>query len=258
MIRAAGRDPGRGVCVEVGTGWRPFLPFVLSLLGAERVLTYDVNRWLNARYAFETFRALESRLDVVTEKAGVSPALLRDRYGAAAAQVHDLDSLLAAFRVEYRFPGDARRTGLADGSVDYVVSSNVLEHIPPETLREIHRETSRILKPDGLAVHRFNPADHWSHADRSVVSVNFLRFSPREWHWYGGSGLAYHNRLRCVQHLRLFEEAGLRVLSHRERLDARALEALQLGRIPLHPDFAGFSPEELAADYMWVVCGRPE
>src|SRR5688572_23706562 len=42
---------GRGVAVEIGTGWRPFLPFVLYLSGFDRVITLDVNPWLDVKYA---------------------------------------------------------------------------------------------------------------------------------------------------------------------------------------------------------------
>ena len=51
-----GMTQSRGTVVEIGTGWRPFLPFILSLLGAERVITIDVHPWLTSDYALETHR----------------------------------------------------------------------------------------------------------------------------------------------------------------------------------------------------------
>jgi SAM-dependent methyltransferase len=255
LIREAGADPFKGVYLEIGTGWRPFLPFILHLIGADRIITLDVNRWLNEAYAWETFRALEERLPAIADRLKVKVSDLQRRY--EAAKPRSKDSLLQALAVEYRCPGDARRTGLSDESVDFVCSSNVLEHVPPEILRDIHRESLRILRPGGLAVHRFNPGDHACHVDPSVTAVNFLRYSERQWHWYGGSGLAYHNRLRCIQHQSLLEEAGLIVLA-RVRIDPASVEAIQNGNLVVHPDFARFHPEELAADYMCVVCTRPE
>ena len=129
----------------------------------------------------------------------------------------------------------------------------MLEHIPPETLLAIHRETSRILKPGGFCVHRFNPGDHFISVDRSITAANFLRYSPEQWHWYGGSGLSYHNRLRCREHQELFESAGLHVVHSRMRMDQPSLDAIRGGKLPLHVDYRKFTPEELAADYMWVV-----
>jgi SAM-dependent methyltransferase len=258
LIRESGRQPGGGIYLEIGTGWKPFLPFTLYLLGAERIFTLDINPWLTKDQAFETARILGTKLDVLAQQLGLERSALEQRYQAAMSRAKGLPELLEAFHVDYRCPADARDTGLRSESVDYVVSSNVLEHIPVEVLRAIHRESHRILRPGGLAVHRFNPEDHFSCDDSSITAVNFLRFSERQWRWYGGSGLAYHNRLRCVQHQRLFEAEGFDLLVRRTRMNERALRAIVQGEVPIHADFQGFSPEELAADYMWVVAQRRE
>jgi SAM-dependent methyltransferase len=258
MIRAAGRDPCRGTYLEVGTGWRPFLPFLLHLIGAERIITVDINPWLSHPYAVETCAAFAGQLDALAERLQIDPELMRRRYEVAATRTRDLHDLLSAFGVEYRCPADARETGLPDQSVDYVCSSNVLEHIPPDVLLDIHRESFRVLKPGGLSVHRFNPQDHYSTFDRSITGVNFLQYSAKQWRWYGGSGLSYHNRLRCPQHRDLFEAAGLAVATERVRIDPRAAKAIEDGQITINPDFAQYSPQELAADYMWVVARRED
>jgi SAM-dependent methyltransferase len=257
MIQAAGVDPHGGKYLEIGTGWRPFVPFLLYLVGAEQIITYDVNRWLSKAYALQTFAALAERVGFVAEHLKRNVADLQKRLDAVATQAIDLENLLHGMHIDYRCPADARSTGLPAQSMDFMVSSNVLAHIPPEILRGIHREGFRVLRPGGLVVHRSNLDDHFSYVDSSITKANFLRFSEAQWRWYGGTGLGYHNRLRGVQHRRLLEEAGFQVLSERERFDARSLEALQTGAVPVHPDFASFTPEELAASYLWIVCKRP-
>lgn len=178
------------------------------------------------------------------------------RYKRAGARRETVEQLLRGFRVEYRCPADAQHTALPDASVDFVCSSNVLEHIPPRVLQNIHRETCRILKPRGLAVHRVNPGDHFTAIDPSITEANFLRYSAKEWRRYSGSPLAYHNRLRCIQHRRLIEESGFSILVDRVRTSQRALEAIRSGRLPIHPSFAQFEAEQLAADYLWIVGER--
>jgi SAM-dependent methyltransferase len=257
LIKQAGGDVQDATCMEIGTGWRPFIPFVLSLLGARRVITLDVNPWLNKRYAFETFQALGKHLESVADRTGAVLDSLHQRYLGSAPSEHTLDALLAGLRVEYVYPGDATDTGIPDGTVDLVVSSNVLEHIAVETLRRIQDESYRILKPGGLAVHRFGPADHFALVDPSITRANFLQFSARQWKWYGGSGLAYHNRLRCVQYDRLFSEAGFDTVTRRVYTDERSIQAIQTGRLHVHPEFAGFTPQELAEDHMSVACRKP-
>ncbi|HEV2946649.1 MAG TPA: class I SAM-dependent methyltransferase [Gemmataceae bacterium] len=257
MIRQAGERECRSVCLEIGTGWRPFLPFILCLADAEKVITIDINRWLNNSYGQETYRALAGQLGLISNRLGLAVTGVRERY-QVAAHAKDLTSLLEAMRTEYRCPADARHTELLPASVDFVCSSNVLEHVSPGVLRDIHVESMRILRPGGLAVHRINPGDHFSHVDRSVTGVHFLRYSSDQWYWLGGSGLAYHNRLRSVQHQRLLEAAGFSILSSRVRIDPRSLEEITTGRQPIHSDFVHFAPEELAADYMWLVGRRPQ
>lgn len=257
LIHDAGGSVEDAEVVEIGTGWRPFLPFVFSLLGARSVRTLDVNPWLSLEYARETWQSLEPRLAELAERGNVRLSDVQRRYARVNAEVESLVELLTPLNIQYLYPGDARQTGLADNSIDLIVSSNVLEHIPAEILLAIHQESRRILHPEGLAVHRFNPQDHYSTVDGRVTHVNFLQFSEQEWHWYGGSGLAYHNRLRAPQQRQLFLEAGLDLDIVRERIDSRSLQLIQQNAIKVHPDFHQFSPEELAVDYMWVVARQP-
>ncbi|MEW4531030.1 class I SAM-dependent methyltransferase [Maioricimonas sp. JC845] len=256
LIRRSRQPLETATCVEIGTGWRPFVPFILSLCGAQRVITLDINPWLSERYARETHAALEPVLDEIAAEAG-QPLEDVQRRWAAGCDAPNLDSLLDAMHVEYRYPGDARATGLADDSVDLVVSSNVLEHIPRDVLASIQQESLRILRPGGCAVHRFNPGDHFAVVDSSITTANFVQFSTRDWHWYGGSGLAYHNRLRASQYKQLFRDAGFDLPLFQVRVDEQALHAIQQGQLPVHKQFAGFSPDDLAVDYVWVIGQKP-
>ncbi|QDU41079.1 hypothetical protein Mal4_54440 [Maioricimonas rarisocia] len=257
LIQRSGRPLENADCLEVGTGWRPFVPFVLSLCGAGRVTTLDVNPWLSERYARETHAALESVLDDIAAQSGQPLADVRRRW-SAGQNTGDLAGLLDAMRVEYRYPGDARATGLPDSSIDLIVSSNVLEHIPRDVLAAIHHESVRILKPGGCAVHRFNPGDHFAVVDPEITTANFVQFSSRAWHWYGGSGLAYHNRLRAPEYERLFQSAGLEMNLFQTRVDERALRAICDGELPVHQEFARFEPEQLAVDYIWAIGQKPD
>lgn len=250
--QAQGRVEG-AVCVEVGTGWRPFVPYVLALGGARRVITLDINPWLTFEYAIETWRALEPHLQEISAVCQLPLPEVRQRYQRVSREVRSLSELFETLGIEYIYPGDARATGLPDGGVDLVLSSNVLEHIPHDVQLEIHRESRRILRNDGLAVHRFNPQDHYATVDPAITNANFLRYSSRAWHWYGGSGLAYHNRLRSRDYREMFTAAGLDIEICRERIDQRSLKVIRSGVLPVHREFQGYTAEELAVDYMWLV-----
>jgi hypothetical protein len=257
LIREADEPIEGATIVEIGTGWRPFVPFVLALGGAKRIVTIDVNPWLSKAYAWETWRSLRDSLPEIAAHCRLPENLVQDRYLSVPEEIETLEELLAPLGIEYVYPGDARSTGLPEGSVDVVLSSNVLEHIPREVQADIHRETRRILKPRGIAAHRFNPQDHFATVDPAITNVNFLRYSSARWRWYGGSGLAYHNRLRAPDYRRMFNDAGLNVEICRERIDERSLRVLQAGVLRVHKEFRNYTMEELAVDYMWTVCRKP-
>src|SRR5262245_24587129 len=258
LARETGYDPLGGTIVEIGTGWRPFLPLIFSLLGAERIVTFDIHPWMTVSYLRETCQALDARIEDLALTFDVDPQPMRARFeeGRAAMAGSAPASVLQAFRVDYRCPANATCSGLPDGSADLVCSSNVLEHVSHDMLGPLHAESARILRPGGLAVHRFNPGDHFATIDRRITAANFVRFSASQWRWYGGSGLAYHNRLRCLDHARLLQRAGFELAVSRVRHNERAARAIESGKLPVHADFQQFNAQELAADYMWVVGRR--
>jgi SAM-dependent methyltransferase len=257
LLARAGGTFRDATALEIGTGWRPFLPLTLFLAGTKRIITLDVNPWLTLTYAMETYRAIEPQLPTIIEQLQEEKGRVRERYHSLAPGGKSLSSFLAAAGIDYCYPGDARSTGLPEASIDFVCSSNVMEHVPPDVIRKMHSESFRILRPGGFVIHRFNPGDHFASVDRSITKANFLRFSEKEWRWYGGSGLSYHNRLRCVQHRDLLYAAGFEIVAADVRVDSRTMEAIRNGHLPIHADFAGLSPEQLAADYMWLVGRKP-
>ena len=132
----------------------------------------------------------------------------------------------------------------------------MFEHIPPDVIRGIVKESRRVLKPGGFHAHHINPGDH-SAFDPSVSTVNFLRYSARAWYLIGGSGIAYHNRLRGVDLVKLFEDGRFPVKHQIVSIDQRGLEEIRSGSITIHEDFKAYSPEELACDLIDIFAIRP-
>ena len=252
LYREAGGRLPSSHCVEIGTGWCPWLPLLLRLGGADQVLTIDVNPWLSHRTALATTRELHARAERAAHVLDRDPEWIRTQLTPLLA-ARSLADWLAASGIDYRSPADARALDVPDASVDAVLSSNVLEHVAAADLARLHLEAKRVLRSGGLAVHRFNPQDHFAPGDPSITGANFLRFSPQEWRRLGGEGLAPHNRLRCVQHAGLVEHAGLAIVVARTRPDERARLAIESGALPVHQDFAGMSPSQLSDDYMWLA-----
>jgi predicted SAM-dependent methyltransferase len=90
-----------------------------------------------------------------------------------------------------------------DQSVDFCFSNAVLEHIQKNDMTLLARELVRVLRPDGICVHRVDLQDHLS------GQLNNLRFSEKLWESriFRNAGL-YTNRIRFSEMVMLFEKAG--------------------------------------------------
>lgn len=74
-----------------------------------------------------------------------------------------------------------------------MISRDVMEHVAPNTLGAIFRESARVLSPRGVACHIIDESDHWQHGDTSITRVNFLRFSDIQHRLTYLNSLNYHN-----------------------------------------------------------------
>jgi SAM-dependent methyltransferase len=240
-------DVAGKVVLEVGTGRTVDLPMGLWLCGAARVITVDLNRYLSADLVAESLRFLRARPQAALACFGdlARHPGFAARFRTLLACRDGVDALLQTVNVEYVAPADAARLALPAASIDYHVSYAVLEHIPADVITAILVEARRLLRPEGLLVHVIDPSDHFAHDDASLTTVNFLRFSEREWQALAGNRFAYHNRLRAPTYSELFTRAGARILRQLEVTDADSLRALRNG-FPVHESFRHMAPEKLA------------
>lgn len=240
-FRELGFDLGGSRVLEIGTGWMPILPLCFSLAGVGSFVTFDLTRHLNRRLTRRMLDALEVHLDGVADACGLEPGGLRADYGRLRV-AGSLQELLARARIEYHAPADMTRSGLADGSVDAVLSNSVLEHVPPGVILDMMRESARVLRPGGLAVHSVNCGDHYAYFDRSITPINYLTYTDQQWARWNNS-LLYQNRLRPCELVGMAEGAGLsvRMSKHRARPELMAV----VGQMPIAPQFRHFPPEQL-------------
>lgn len=257
LLRMAGGSVSNAAVLEIGTGWFPFVPLMSHLAGARRVLTVDVHRWLSLRNTQKAVAALACFADELAQKTGADPAAVGERYELMAAlseKATSLRGLLEGLGISYRCPCDITKSDLPAGSVDVVFTSNVLEHVPPDSLLAIHRETARLLWPGGFAVHRFNPGDHFEAFTGS--SINFLKYSERQWRLLGGQGHSYHNRMRSREHAELIRQAPLAVAFWADSIDEAAVKALAAKELTVDERFRGIPDEYLCARYSWLVAAN--
>jgi Methyltransferase domain len=248
-----GVEPAGLAYLEIGTGWHPVLPICYALAGARSCHTYDLTRHLDARYTRRMLAALGAHVPTIA-RAGHRPLAEVEATYAHLQGATGLDDLLRRARIEYHAPADAARTGLEADSLDVVYSNNVLEHVPPDVILQLMRESLRVLRPGGLAIHCVNCGDHYAYFDRAITQLNYLSFTEREWGFWN-NGLHYQNRLRPHDLVGIVERAGLEIVLERRRPDPRLVERLPGMRIA--PEFRKYPPEQLASTSVAIVARKP-
>jgi hypothetical protein len=230
-MRDAGMPvPGARV-MEVGTGRGVDMPLGLFLCGADSIETYDLHRYLKPHRVMDSAAAIRANHARVKEIfAPVADAAELQARLDSLAKAQTFDDILKTARIHYHAPADAAKTNLASGSIDIQISYTVLEHVPGEIIVAILKEATRVLSPNGVAMHHIDPSDHFAHDDPSIPYINFLQFSDYEWEKYGANQFAYHNRHKAVQ--------------WRTHRDERSLRELANG-FPLHEKYKGVPPEVL-------------
>lgn len=245
-----------GTFFEVGTGHLPIIPVCLSLMGAEKVITFDLHCGLD----FGLMKGLLGRMtncrkSLVDRFLEFSSREVLDKGFELLQKYKDTPhEYLAHAGIEYCAPADAAHTGLPDASIDCHFSVTVFEHIPPDILLEIMREAKRLLKESGVSIHLIDLTDHFWHFDKSISWFNFYRYSEREWNHIAGNDLSYVNRMRSPDFNRLFLEAGFKILRQETPMGSTRIPA----DFPLDDHFTHYALSDLSVTHFNVLLGVGE
>lgn len=255
-LRSAGVAMDRARFFEIGTGWYPTFPFALYLAGARRVTTYDLTRHLQMGLVHQAIAELSGFLDVIAATSGADPMAVRDRHQRLQAAIR-VDQDLTAITdgvIHYAAPADATRTALADGEVDVVFSNSVLEHVPPDAITAMYRESMRILAPGGIMFHSVNCGDHYAYVDSKVHQLNYLRYSDRQWKFWDNAFL-YQNRMRAHEFVERAAAEGYVI--ELDTSTARAQRLEQLAAMKVDTRFAHVPPEKLCITSVDFIARKP-
>lgn len=214
--------------LEFGAGWDLFYPLGFACAGIPEMHLFDVTRLANTRYIN----------DVITGFQAARPEFFV-RNISPITSIDDLRPL----GIFYHAPGDARKTGLGDASIDLVSTTSTLEHVPKNELIQILQELKRVCRPGALISMLIDYEDHFGQRASDAGPYNFLRFEAVEWTRYN-PGIHHQNRLRHRDYIQMFEEAGLVPLEI-EGMRHPDWERM-LTAIPIAQCFSSYSLEELS------------
>jgi ubiquinone/menaquinone biosynthesis C-methylase UbiE len=256
-IEGEGQEVEGKVFAEVGTGRRVNIPTALWLCGAAKVITVDSNPYLRPELVVRDLDFIRNNKTQVQELFGrrAYRRSFQERFERLTRRRLSTDELLELAQIEYLAPADARRLPVADNSIDYHISNDTFEHIPPDVLQAILDEGRRKVKDDGLLVHMVDFSDHFAHSDPNISTVNFLQFSEEQWRKYAGNRYMYHNRLRIDEFVEMLKAAGLEVISQKVKVDPEALRQLEAG-LKLDRRFAGKRKEVNAASNALLIARK--
>ncbi|MFT7588208.1 MAG: hypothetical protein ACI959_000415 [Limisphaerales bacterium] len=214
--------------LELGTGWFPVIPIAFWLTGVKQVMTIDLSRLCRAVDAQDTVKLFLQLAD--SGKLNLGGDYNLARIEELRAVVNSPDPM-AELGIKYII-GDAAQLPDADGSIDLIVSNNVLEHVSESALNSIFKKFGKLISPNGLSSHFVDMSDHFAHLDKSITVFHFLRYSPSTWNIIDNS-IQPQNRLRAPFFRNLFINTGHQI---EEELVISKNEAL-IKQEPVHPSF---------------------
>jgi hypothetical protein len=94
---------------------------------------------------------------------------------------------------------------------DAIISTNVIEHIPKKNFEIILDKCIKIIKNNGILSFLIDYSDHYSHTDKKITSMNFLKYTDQEFKKYN-TPLLFQNRLRHYDYIDIFIKKKLKIL----------------------------------------------
>lgn len=123
---------------------------------------------------------------------------------------NSLEDLKRNFNLIYIAPTNLRKIKEDNFEFDACISSTTLEHIPKNELEEIFHLLKDIIKKDGIISALIDYSDHYSHTDKSIGDLNFLKFNSKKWTNYN-TPMLFQNRLRHQDYRKLFKSKGFKI-----------------------------------------------
>jgi SAM-dependent methyltransferase len=218
------------VMLELGPGDSLFSALIAHVLGARSSFLID-----SGSYARKDITSYQQMAEYLTAQGFATPDL---------SGLKGFDDLLALCSAKYGTQGLDSLKAIPDGSVDFVWSQAVLEHIRRDVFLETMSDLRRVIKSDGICSHRIDLQDHLD------GSLNNLRFSRRLWEsdFMARSGF-YTNRIRSTEMMSFFKNAGFEP----NVIEIRRWEHLPTPRAQLDPEFRVLSEDELRVSGFDVV-----
>ncbi len=238
---------------EIGTGWVPAIPVALALAGCE-VHTFDVTALTKLDYLRRTLAAWEPRLADLAKAAQQSVCEVTERWEALSRST-SLQELCQKTGGVCMAPIDTTALPDESGTYDLVVSNLVMQCVPDELIVPVLRESARLLKPAGWAIHRIRMTDEYAFSDSNRHHLHYLTYPKEIWaRWFNHRNKC-QNRWRASHFLKAFRDVGFLQREVRRHLDTSGAAYFQ--QVALAPEFQSCDEDDLNTIGIDVVLQKP-
>jgi hypothetical protein len=141
-------------------------------------------------------------------------------------KVYSQDELLARYNIDYIAPyliADLEKMPI---KFDCFISTNTFEHIPMLQIIEYMGTMKRVLKRNAYLSIIIDYSDHFSHTDKNISKLNFLKYSDLTFDRFFNTEVHYQNRLRHFDYLNIFNNAGFEVIKHNAKFNVEPPKTL--------------------------------
>ena len=216
--------------LEVGTGWLHWEAIVIRLFFDVRSVLYDV--WDN--------RQLIALKDYIAQLEGMLDELNGDdaqldgakRLISQIKAVQSFEELYRLLGFTYVIDKSGELASFEQEAFDFVVSSDVLEHVHKDSAFSLVKGFAKVLKPGGYSMHKIDMNDHLYYYSNTVSPKQYMHYSDRIWKRYFENDVQYINRIQLPEWRAMFHDAGLELVHEETRLED--LKGLELA--PLYQD----------------------
>lgn len=233
--------------LDLGSGWLPSVPVTLYALGTRRQYLVDIAPHMQPEAVVQTVEIFRS----VVAHAGVKFV----RMPEVPARGQSLQATLEPLGMTYAAPYD-ELAGRITGSVGFVTATHMLLHLNRPILLEVFRTVHRLLRPGGHFLAQQHLRQLFDGLNSRTSPFFSLRYSDWVWENMINSRMMSYNRLRATDYRETLEEAGFEVM-HFEVEPGQPQDFALLEQARIHPMFARYSREDLAARHLFFVARKP-
>jgi SAM-dependent methyltransferase len=239
--------PG-GSVLEIGTGYVHWESLILSLISDVSATMVDVvdNR------LFSVFKQYVSELGPHLEMVGLPPERIQPAH-ALVRTVRDassFDEVYAKLSWKYVLNESGTMEDLPENSFDFVVSSDVLEHIDRAILPSFIEKMFRLMRPGAYSYHSIGLRDHLSNYDPKAPAKCYYRMDGATWDRWVNSKVQYINRVQRPEWLALFRQSGFECISEEAEYEHH-------GITKVHPSYSHLTQLELDTNTLMLVFRKP-